>query len=92
MSEQPRKQPIWAWIVIGLSALSLLPMGPGAIMLPVLPLLLAGFSTDAPGTPEYVPILILVVGYGLLVGWVTLIVFAIRAAIKANQKQQPPQS
>ncbi|WP_218895473.1 hypothetical protein [Neobacillus driksii] len=47
-------------------------------MLPVMPLLLAAFSTHSPSTPDYVPILIIFVGYGILVGYTILLIKAIK--------------
>lgn len=74
-----RKKPIWPWVVIGSGALLLISAGPGVIMLPIAPLFLAGMSTDSGTTPDYVPILILVIGYGLIVGYIILLVKAIKA-------------
>jgi hypothetical protein len=81
------KQPIWAWIVLILTGLVILKTGFGFIAIPLLPLLLAGFSTDAPGTPAYVPILVLVISYSILLVWVVLLVFAIRSVVRANKKR-----
>jgi hypothetical protein len=72
------KKPIWPWIVIGSAGLLLLTSGPGIIMLPIMPLFLAGMSTDSGNTPEYVPILIFVVGYILMILYVALVVKAIK--------------
>ncbi|HZG71398.1 MAG TPA: hypothetical protein VEY51_07640 [Chondromyces sp.] len=72
------QKPIWPWIVIGFGAVSLIGAGPGAIMLPIMPLFLAAMSTDSGNTPDYVPSLILVIGYGLLIGYTTLLIKAIK--------------
>ncbi|MGS2777285.1 hypothetical protein ACVBAX_07895 [Robertmurraya sp. GLU-23] len=72
------KKPIWPWVVIGIGALPVLGMGPGVIMLPIMPLFLAGMSTDSGTTPEYVPMLILLIGYGIMIGYITLLVKAIK--------------
>lgn len=72
------KKPIWPWVVIGFGALSVLGMGPGVIMLPIMPLFLAGMSTDSGTTPEYVPLLILLIGYGIMIGYTILLVKAIK--------------
>ncbi|MCM3603027.1 hypothetical protein M3175_20005 [Robertmurraya korlensis] len=72
------KKPIWPWVVIGVGALSVLGMGPGVIMLPIMPLFLAGMSTDSGTTPEYVPMLILLIGYGIMIGYTILLVKAIK--------------
>jgi hypothetical protein len=77
--EQPAvKKPVWPWIVIGAGAVLVISTGPAAIMLPVMPLLLAGFSTDSSSTPDYVPTLIIFVGYGILLGYILLLVKAIK--------------
>jgi hypothetical protein len=73
-----QKKPIWPWVVIGLGALTVLGMGPGVIMLPIMPLFLAGMSTDSGTTPDYVPLLILLIGYGLMIGYIILLVKAIK--------------
>lgn len=72
------KKPIWPWVVIGLSALLILSMGPGVIMLPIMPLFLAGMSTDSGTTPDYVPVLIFVIGYGLMIGYILILIKAIK--------------
>lgn len=72
------KKPIWPWVVIGVGALPVLGMGPGVIMLPIMPLFLAGMSTDSGTTPEYVPMLILLIGYGIMIGYILLLVKAIK--------------
>ncbi|WP_284036934.1 hypothetical protein [Neobacillus sp. 114] len=72
------KKPIWPWIVIGLGALLVVSSGPGIIMLPIGPLFLAGMSTDSGTTPDYVPFLIIVIGYGLMAGYVILLIKAIK--------------
>jgi len=77
-STPPVKKPIWPWVVIGVGALSVLGMGPGVLMLPIMPLFLAGMSTDSGTTPEYVPMLILLIGYGLMIGYTILLVKAIK--------------
>ncbi|MDM5330100.1 hypothetical protein [Neobacillus sp. CF12] len=56
--------------------------GPGAIMLPIMPLFLAGMSTDSLDTPDYVPILIFVIGYGLMIGYTFLLIKAIKTLRK----------
>ncbi len=77
-SPTQEKKPIWPWVVIGLGALSVFGMGPGVIMLPIMPLFLAGMSTDSGTTPDYVPMLILFIGYGLMIGYIILLVKAIK--------------
>lgn len=73
-----KKKPIWPWIALAPGALLLIGSGPGVLMLPIAPLFLAGMSTDSGTTPEYVPLLILVVGYGLMIGYIILVVKAIK--------------
>jgi hypothetical protein len=73
-----KAKPIWPWIVIAPGALLLISSGPGVIMLPIAPLFLAGMSTDSGTTPEYIPLLILVVGYGLMISYIILVVKAIK--------------
>jgi hypothetical protein len=72
------KKLVWPWIVIGAGVILVISTGPAALMLPVMPLLLAAFSTDSPSTPDYVPILIIFVGYGILVGYTILLIKAIK--------------
>ncbi|WP_423800676.1 hypothetical protein [Neobacillus sp. SAB-20_R2A] len=79
------KKPIWPWVVIGLGALLIVGTGPGIIMLPIAPLFLAGMSTDSGTTPDYVPFLIIVIGYGLMAGYVILLIKAIKT-LKAKNK------
>jgi hypothetical protein len=71
-------KPIWPWLVIAPGALLLIKMGPGVVMLPIMPLFLAGMSTDSGTTPSYVPLLIVVIGYGLMSGYIFLLVRAIK--------------
>ncbi|WP_419955407.1 hypothetical protein ACN6MT_07810 [Neobacillus niacini] len=79
IQEQPAvKKPVWPWIIIGAGAVLVISTGPAALMLPVMPLLLAAFSTDSPSTPDYVPILIIFVGYGILLVYILLLVKAIK--------------
>ncbi|MBZ5202693.1 hypothetical protein HU147_15905 [Planomicrobium chinense] len=61
-----KKKPVWPWLVIAPGALLLITTGPGAIMLPIMPLFLAGMSTDSGNTPDYVPALIILIGYGII--------------------------
>jgi hypothetical protein len=79
------KKPIWPWVVIAPGALLLISSGPGVIMFPIMPLFLAGMSTDSGSTPDYVPILIVLIGYTLIIGYVTLVVIAIRTLIRAGK-------
>lgn len=72
------KKPVWPWVVIGLGTVLVIASGPAALMLPVMPLLLAAFSTDSPSTPDYVPVLIILVGYGILAGYIILLIKAIK--------------
>ncbi|WP_421617765.1 hypothetical protein ACAF76_009900 [Brevibacillus sp. TJ4] len=81
-----KKQPIWAWIVIVISALFIANYGLAVLALPILPLLLAGFATDSPDTPGYVPIVVMVVSYFILLAWLLLLIFAIRSVIRANKQ------
>lgn len=46
------QKPIWPWLVIAPGALLLIGGGPTVFMLPLMPLLLAGFSSDSPSTPD----------------------------------------
>jgi hypothetical protein len=73
-----KQKPIWPWIVLAPGALLLISTGPGVIILPIAPLFLAGMSTDSGTTPDYVPILIFTVGYGLMIGYFILVVKAIK--------------
>lgn len=73
-----KRKPIWPWIAIAPGAFLLISSGPGVILLPIAPLFLAGMSTDSGSTPDYVPLLILVVGYGLMIGYTILVVKAIK--------------
>ncbi|MFP7297073.1 hypothetical protein [Neobacillus niacini] len=72
------KKPVWPWVVIGAGAVLVIGTGPAALMLPIMPLFLAGMSTDSSDTPSYVPLLIMVVGYGLMIGYTILLVKAIK--------------
>ncbi|MFS0575753.1 hypothetical protein AB1K83_08965 [Sporosarcina sp. 179-K 3D1 HS] len=74
-----RKKPIWPWFVILPGAFVIISTGPGVIMLPIMPIFLAGMSTDSGDTPEYVPLLIFFGGYGIIIGYIILLIFAIRA-------------
>lgn len=76
--EPENNKPVWPWLVIIPSILLLISMGPGVVMLPVMPLFLAGMSTDSGQTPDYVPMLIILIGYGLLAGSGFLFFKAIR--------------
>ncbi|MGG3561573.1 hypothetical protein ABES03_08210 [Neobacillus rhizosphaerae] len=75
---EKKKKPIWPWIALAPGALLLVSSGPGVLMLPIAPLFLAGMSTDSGNTPGYVPGLIIVIGYGLLIGYIILVVKAIK--------------
>lgn len=72
------QKPVWPWVVIVPGALLLIFSGPGAIMLPIMPLFLAGMSTDSGTVPDYVPLAIFFGGYGLIAGYVMLLVKAIK--------------
>lgn len=72
------KKPVWPWVVIGLGAVLVIGSGPAALMLPMMPLFLAGMSTDSSQTPDYVPILIILIGYGIIIGYIILLVQAIK--------------
>jgi len=76
------KKPVWPWIVIGAGAVLGIGSGPAALMLPIMPIFLAGMSTDSPHTPDYVPNLILTVGYGLMIGYIVLLIKAIKTLRK----------
>ena len=80
-ADDPSKQTksIWPWLVIIPGVLLLVNSGPGVMMLPIMPLFLAGMSTDSGTAPDYVPILIILIGYGLMIGYVILLVKAIKA-------------
>jgi hypothetical protein len=82
LSAPAAKIPVWPWIVIGSGAVVVIGSGPGAIMLPIMPLFLTGMSTDSPDTPDYVPILIFVIGYGLMIGYTILLIKAIKTLRK----------
>ena len=69
---------IWPWLVLIPGGLLLVSTGPGMIMLPIMPLFLAAMSTDSGTTPDYVPLLIIVIGYGLIIGYITLVILAIK--------------
>lgn len=73
------KKPLWPWVVIAPGAALLISSGPGALMFPIMPLFLAGMSTDSPDTPGYVPALLFFGGYGLMIGYGLLVWRAIRA-------------
>ncbi|MDQ1144200.1 hypothetical protein QE429_001027 [Bacillus sp. SORGH_AS 510] len=75
---EKKKKPIWPWIALAPGALLLATSGPGVLMLPIMPLFMAGMSTDSGNTPGYVPGLIILVGYGLLIGYIILVVKAIK--------------
>jgi hypothetical protein len=75
---EKKKKPIWPWVALAPGALILVSSGPGVLMLPIAPLFLAGMSTDSGNTPGYVPGLIIVIGYGLLIGYTVLVVKAIK--------------
>jgi hypothetical protein len=79
------KKPIWPWVVIAPGALLLVGSGPGVLMLPIMPLFLAGMSTDSGNTPDYVPILIILIGYTLILTYVILVVIAIKTLIRARE-------
>ena len=81
-----RKKPIWPWIALTPGALLLVSSGPGVLMLPIAPLFLAGMSTDSGNTPGYVPGMIIIIGYGLLIGYTVLVV----KAIKRLRGDSPP--
>lgn len=73
------KKPFWPWLVIAPGALLLISSGPGAVMFPIMPLFLAGMSTDSSATPAYVPALLIFGGYGLMIGYAILVWRAIKA-------------
>lgn len=79
-----KNRPVWPWVVIVPSILLVISMGPGAIMLPIMPLFLAGMSTDSGQTPDYVPFLIILIGYGLLAGFALLLFKAVYALRRGN--------
>lgn len=72
------KKPIWPWLIIAPGALLLISSGPGAVMFPIMPLFLAGMSTDSPDTPGYVPALLIIGGYALMIGYGILVWRAIQ--------------
>ena len=86
VGSEKKKKPIWPWIALAPGALLLVSSGPGVLMLPIAPLFLAGMSTDSGTTPGYVPGLIIVIGYGLLIGYTVLVV----KAIKRLRGDSPP--
>lgn len=71
--------PLWVWIVLGLSGVVVLYVGPGILALPFLPLMVAAMSTDSGDVPDYIPALIFLGGYGMLAGWGIILYRAIRA-------------
>jgi len=79
---EKQKKPVWPWLVIAPGALLLLSAGPGAVMFPIMPLFLAGMSTDSGNTPDYVPALIILIGYGLMGGYGYWVFRAIQALRK----------
>jgi hypothetical protein len=76
---------IWPWLVLIPGGLLLVTTGPGIIMLPIMPLFLAAMSTDSGMTPEYIPLLIIVIGYGLMIGYIILVVLAIKKLRKKEK-------
>lgn len=76
---------IWPWLVLIPGGLLLVSTGPGIIMLPIMPLFLAAMSTDSGANPDYVPLLIIVIGYGLMIGYITLVVLAIKKLRKREK-------
>lgn len=79
-------KPIWPWFVILPGVFAIIGMGPGVIMLPIMPIFLAAMSTDSGQTPDYVPLLLVFGGYGIILGYLILLIFAIRALRINNQK------
>ncbi|TLS38459.1 hypothetical protein [Pseudalkalibacillus caeni] len=77
-----KKQPVWAWTVVIIVGLLVVGTGPGVILVPVMPLMLAAFSTDSGNYPAFLPITIVLVGYGLLIGITWLTILAIRTIRK----------
>ncbi|WKA55712.1 hypothetical protein [Planococcus shixiaomingii] len=73
-----RKKPVWPWAVIVPGVLLLFALGPGAMMLPIMPVYLAAMSTDSGTAPDYVPALIVVIGYTLILAYAVLLVKAIQ--------------
>lgn len=63
------KKSVWAWGFLGVTSVILAILGPGFLVLPLLPLLLAGFSQDAGPTAAYIPFGIIFGGYGLMIFW-----------------------
>lgn len=84
-TEQTAAKPVWPWIVIVPGAALIVMSGPGALMFPIMPLFLAGMSTDSGQTPDYVPALIILIGYGLMFGYAILVVMAIKALRRGRQ-------
>ncbi|SEN64428.1 hypothetical protein SAMN05192533_11685 [Mesobacillus persicus] len=85
MKSATSKKPIWPWIIIAIGGIPLVGMGPGILMLPIMPLFLAGMSTDSGTTPDYVPLLIIFIGYGLMIGYIILLIIAIKALRRSNK-------
>lgn len=79
-------KPLWPWFVILPGAALIVMSGPGALMFPIMPLFLAGMSTDSGQTPQYVAMLIILIGYGLMIGYAILVVLAVRA-LRAGKKK-----
>ncbi|KKK38075.1 hypothetical protein WQ57_11360 [Mesobacillus campisalis] len=73
------KKPIWPWVVIVPGILLMIKAGAGVMMLPIMPIFLAGMSTDSGTAPDYLPFLIIVGGYGLMIVYIILVVRAIKA-------------
>jgi len=78
-SQPPVKKTVWPWFVILPGALLLVVSGPGAMMLPIMPVYLAAMSTDSGTTPDYVPALIFLIGYAVIIGYAVLLVKAVKA-------------
>lgn len=72
------RKPFWPWLVIAPGILLLISSGPGAIMFPIMPLFLAGMSTDSSAAPAHVPALLIIGGYGLMIGYGILVWRAIK--------------
>lgn len=79
IDQHATKKPVWPWVVIAPSVLLLFAAGPGAMMLPIMPVYLAAMSTDSGTVPDYVPALIFIIGYALIIGYVVLLVKAVKA-------------
>jgi hypothetical protein len=75
-----------SWIFTVISVVGLLIIGGPEVLL-LAPVLMAGFSADSPLTPDYVPKLVLVVGYGIEIVWCVLLFFAIRTIIKSEREK-----